>query len=57
MQKRDPKNLYNNKLKKVKNITGLDTNFDIPTDYELILDTELLSINRSVNKLLKFLNL
>lgn len=55
--KRDPKNLYNNKLKKVKNITGLDTNFDIPTDYELILDTELLSINRSVNKLLKFLNL
>lgn len=53
--KRDPKNLYSNKFKKIKNITGLHTNYDIPTDADLILDTEKLSITRSVNKLLKLL--
>ena len=53
--KRDPKNLYSNKFKKIKNITGLHTNYDIPTDADLILDTEKLSITKSVNKLLKLL--
>jgi bifunctional enzyme CysN/CysC len=52
---RDPKNLYSNKFKKVKNITGLHTNYDVPTDANLVLDTEELSVTKSVNRLLKIL--
>ena len=54
--KRDPKNLYSNKSKKIKNITGLHTNYDIPLDPDVILDTEKHSVTQSVNKLLKLLN-
>jgi len=54
--KRDPKNLYSNKSKKIKNITGLHTNYDVPLDADLILDTEKLSVTQSVNRLLKLLN-
>jgi len=52
---RDPKNLYSNKFKKVNNITGLHTNYDTPTDADLVLDTEELSVTKSVNRLLKIL--
>jgi bifunctional enzyme CysN/CysC len=54
--KRDPKNLYSNKNKIVKNITGLHSNYDLPTDADLVLDTENLSVTQSVNRLLKLLN-
>lgn len=54
--KRDPKNLYSNQSKKIKNITGLHSNYDIPTNPDLVLDTEKLSITQSVNRLLKLLN-
>ena len=54
--KRDPKNLYSNKSKKIKNITGLHTNYDVPLDADVILDTEKLSVTQSVNKLFKLLN-
>ena len=53
--KRDPKNLYSNKNKKVKNITGLHSDYEVPTDADLILRTEELSINQSVNRLLKLI--
>lgn len=55
--KRDPKNLYSDQLKKVKNITGLHTDYDIPDDYDLKIDTEKLSINESSNLLLKYLEI
>ena len=55
--RRDPKNLYNDKLKHVKNITGLHSNYDIPNDYELKLNTTELSIKQSVNRILKYLNI
>ena len=54
--KRDPKNLYSNKSKKVKNITGMHTNYDIPLDADLVLNTEKLSVTQSVNRLFKLLN-
>ena len=54
--KRDPKKLYSNKSKKIKNITGVHTNYDIPTDADLVLDTEKLSVSQSVNRLFKSLN-
>ena len=52
---RDKKNLYANKSKKVKNVTGLHTNYDTPADADLILNTEKLSVAQSVNRLLKLL--
>ncbi len=55
--KRDPKNLYKDKLKKIKNITGLHSDYQTPRDYDLILQTKKLSINDSVSKLLKHLNI
>jgi len=54
--RRDPKNLYSDKLKHVKNISGLHSNYDIPNDYELKLNTNELSIKQSVNKILKYLD-
>ena len=54
--KRDPKNLYSNKSKKIKNITGIHTNYDIPLDADLVLNTEKLSVTQSVNRLFKLLN-
>jgi len=54
--KRDPKNLYSNNSKKVKNITGMHTNYDIPLDADLVLNTEKLSVTQSVNRLFKLLN-
>jgi len=54
--KRDPKNLYSNKSKKIKNITGMHTNYDIPLDADLVLNTEKLSVTQSVNRLFKLLN-
>ena len=54
--KRDPKNLYSNKSKKIKNITGMHTNYDIPLDADLVLNTEKLSVTQSVNRLFRLLN-
>ena len=54
--KRDPKNLYNDTSKYVKNITGLHSNYDIPNDYELKLNTNELSIKQSVNKIIRYLD-
>lgn len=54
--KRDPKNLYSNQSKKIKNITGLHSNYYEPINPDLVLDTEKLSVTQSVNRLLKLLN-
>ena len=53
---RDPKNLYANQTKKIKNISGLHTNYDVPKDADLVLDTEKLSVVQSVNRIFKSLN-
>ena len=45
-----------NKSKKIKNITGVHTNYDIPLDADLVLNTEKLSVTQSVNRLFKLLN-
>ncbi len=54
--KRDPKNLYSNQTKKIKNITGLHSNYDIPKNADLVLDTEKLSVVQSVNRIFKLIN-
>ena len=53
---RDPKNLYSNQTKKIKNITGLHSNYDVPKDADIVLDTEKLSVLQSVNRIFKLLN-
>jgi len=55
-QKRDPKNLYNNNKKVNKNITGQGSNYDIPDNPNLTLDTNMLSIENCIDKILKLIN-
>ena len=50
------KNLYGNKSKKIKNVTGLHSNYDIPKDADLVLNTEKLTVTQSVNQIIKFLS-
>ncbi len=51
---RDVKKLYKSK-KKNKNITGIHSNYDIPNSPELILDTEIMSLEDETQALLKFI--
>tara|TARA_B100002051_G_C16741903_1_gene644829 strand:+ start:2563 stop:4338 length:1776 start_codon:yes stop_codon:yes gene_type:complete len=54
---RDVKNLYNSKTKKVKNITGIHSNYDIPENPNLKIDTSKYDIENSISKILKLLNI
>ena len=49
-RKRDPKGLYS---KNIKNFTGIGSNYKIPSNPNLILDTDSLSIESSVKKILQ----
>jgi len=53
-QKRDPKGLY----KKVENgdikdFTGVDSGYEIPVSPDLVLDTDVLSVDEAVEKIIK----
>ena len=52
-KERDPKNLYGNKDKINKNITGVDQSFEIPINPDLIIETTNLTIKQSANKIYK----
>ena len=49
-RKRDPKGLYS---KNIKNFTGIGSNYEIPSNPSLILDTNLLSIDSCIEKILE----
>ena len=53
--RRDPKNLYSSKTKKINNVTGVGSNYDVPENYDLRLDTENLSILQCSNRVVKLL--
>ena len=54
--RRDPKGLYEKaKLGVIKNYTGISSPFEEPANPDLILDTNLLSIDESVAKALEYL--
>jgi bifunctional enzyme CysN/CysC len=53
--RRDPKNLYSSKTKKINNVTGIGSNYDVPENYDLRLDTENLSILQCSNRVVKLL--
>jgi adenylylsulfate kinase len=48
-KKRDPKGLYR---RKIKNFTGIGSNYEIPSKPNLILDTNSLSVESCVTKIL-----
>jgi len=54
--KRDPKGHYQNAQKGlIENFTGIDSSYERPEDPELIIDTEKLSVNESIDQIKKFL--
>jgi len=55
-EKRDSKGHYQKaKMGIIKNYTGISSPYDEPEGPDLILNTELMTINESVNKVLEFL--
>ncbi len=54
---RDPKNLYTNKNKKIKNIPGLHTNYDVPLDPDITIDTSKVSEQKATKEILNELNI
>ena len=56
-EKRDPKGNYKKAREgKIKNYTGVSAPYEEPTDPDLILDTEELSVTEGVRKALEFLD-
>ncbi|HOD92947.1 MAG TPA: adenylyl-sulfate kinase [Clostridia bacterium] len=54
--KRDPKGLYEKALKgEIKGYTGIDSPFEEPQDYDLILDTDKYDIMACADKLLEYI--
>ena len=50
---RDPKNLYSSS-KKIKNITGLHEDYEVPNDPSIVLETEKYTPKELAEDLLKF---
>ncbi len=54
---RDPKGLYTKARKgEIKNFTGISAPYEPPEDPEIVLETDKLSIDESVDKILAYLN-
>ena len=54
---RDVKGLYKRaRGGEIKNYTGIDSPYEIPLNPELTLDTEQVSIEESVNRIIQFLD-
>jgi len=53
---RDPKGLYKSKNKKIKNITGLNSNYEAPSSPDIVIDTSLKSISKTLDTVLQLLN-
>jgi len=49
-KKRDPKGLYK---RKISNLSGIDSKYEIPTNPDLILDTKNYSIQNCLEKIYK----
>jgi adenylylsulfate kinase len=54
--KRDPKGLYKQALDgRIKGFTGIDAPYEIPKNPDLLIDTELMSVQEAINKCLEIL--
>ena len=55
-ERRDPKGLYKKaRSGLIQNFTGIDDPFEIPENPEISIDTEKLTVEKSVNKILEYL--
>jgi adenylylsulfate kinase len=55
-EKRDPKGLYKKaRSGAIKDFTGIDSPYEAPSSPEIVIDTEQLSINQSVEKVIGYL--
>lgn len=54
---RDPKGLFKSNKKKIKNITGLNSKYETPSSPDLVIDTSLISKSKTLEAVLKSLNL
>jgi adenylylsulfate kinase len=55
-EKRDPKGLYSKARNgAIKGFTGIDSPYEVPSSPEIIVDTEKLSIDQSVDKIFEYL--
>jgi adenylylsulfate kinase len=56
--KRDVKGMYKKALAgEITNFTGVDDPYEAPTDAEIVLDTDIESVDESVEKVLRYLNI
>ncbi len=56
-KKRDDRGIYKRAAEgKIKDFTGVSDRFDEPKDPKLVLDTEKLTVEESINKLMEFFN-
>ncbi|HHI02307.1 MAG TPA: adenylyl-sulfate kinase [candidate division Zixibacteria bacterium] len=56
-ERRDPKGLYKKaRSGLIKNFTGIDDPFEMPNKPEILIDTQKLTVEESVNKILKYLS-
>ena len=56
-EKRDPKGLYKKARQgKIPNFTGIDSNYEKPTNPELEIDTSKVSLSKAVKKILNIIN-
>ena len=53
--KRDPKGLYSSKTKKINNITGINSSYDVPINPDIHIDSESLNVDESVKKIIEFI--
>ena len=54
--KRDPKGHYQNAQKGlIENFTGIDSSYEIPENPEMVIDTEKLSVDESIDQIKKYL--
>ena len=55
-EQRDPKGLYvKARAGEIANFTGIDSNYEAPTDPELRLDTTKLSVDASTSEIIEYL--
>lgn len=54
--KRDPKGLYARlKSENIRNFTGIDSIYDIPKNPDVIIDTENLNLDKSIEKIINYI--
>ncbi len=55
-EKRDPKGLYKKvERKEIKDFTGISSGYEVPENPDLVIDTDILSVEASVLKVLAFI--